>query len=116
MFRKLFILPFLMIFCLCPFFMSQAASKTEITSVRTATRNDANTPFVRTVVETSKRVTPRLYIDQSGEFVYVTLPGTKIGKNVSKSYKANTNVVSKISLSERGSGTDVVFKVPKAVM
>lgn len=115
MFRKFFILPLLMICCLCPLFISQAASKTEITSVRTATRNDANTPFVRTVVETGKRVTPRLYIDKDGEFVYVTLPNTKIGKNVKKSYKANTNVVSKISLSERGSGTDVVFKVPKAV-
>lgn len=115
MLRKFFILPFLMICCLCPLFMSQAASKTEITSVRTATRNDANTPFVRTVVETEKRVTPRLYIDKDGEFVYVTLPNTKVGKNVKKSYKANTNVVSKISLSERGSGTDIVFKVPKAV-
>lgn len=115
MFRKLFILPFLMIFCLCPLFMSQAASKTEITSVRTATRNDANTPFVRTVLEVSNRVTPRLYIDKTGEYIYVTLPNTKMGKTVAKEYKANTNVVSKISLTQRTSGTDVNFKVPRPI-
>ncbi len=115
MFKKFFILPFLMIFCLCPLFMSQAASKTEITSVRTATRNDANTPFVRTVLEVSNRVTPRLYIDKTGEYVYVTLPNTKMGKTVAKDYKANTNVISKISLTQRASGTDVAFKVPRPI-
>lgn len=115
MFRKYFILPLVLIFCLCPMVLTHAASKTEITSVRTATRNDADTPFVRTVLELTTRVTPRLYVDKSGEYIYVTLPNAKIGKGVAKSYKANTNVISKISLEQRGNGTDITFKTPKAV-
>ena len=65
--KKLFILPLLMLLCLIPMLPAQAASKAEITSVRTATRNDANVPFVRTVLELDSKVTPRLFIDKDGK-------------------------------------------------
>ena len=113
--KKLFILPLLMLLCLIPMLPAQAASKAEITSVRTATRNDANVPFVRTVLELDSKVTPRLFIDKDGQYVTVTLPNAKIAKNVEKKYNADRNVVSRISLSQRSSGTDVNIKVPRAV-
>lgn len=113
--KKLFILPLLMLLCLVPMLPAQAASKAEITSVRTATRNDANVPFVRTVLELDSKVTPRLFIDKDGKYVTVTLPNAKIAKNVEKKYNADRNVVSRISLSQRSSGTDVNIKVPRAV-
>ena len=113
--KKLFILPLLMLLCLIPMLPAQAASKAEITSVRTATRNDANVPFVRTVLELDSKVTPRLFIDEDGKYVTVTLPNAKIAKNVEKKYNADHNVVSRISLSQRSSGTDVNIKVPRAV-
>lgn len=113
--KKLFILPLLMLLCLIPMLPAQAASKAEITSVRTATRNDANVPFVRTVLELDSKVTPRLFIDEDGKYVTVTLPNAKIAKNVEKKYNADRNVVSRISLSQRSSGTDVNIKVPRAV-
>lgn len=113
--KKLFILPLLMLLCLVPMLPAQAASKAEITSVRTATRNDANVPFVRTVLELDSKVTPRLFIDEDGKYVTVTLPNAKIAKNVEKKYNADRNVVSRISLSQRSSGTDVNIKVPRAV-
>ncbi|WP_300625062.1 N-acetylmuramoyl-L-alanine amidase [uncultured Megasphaera sp.] len=113
--KKLFILPLLMLLCLIPMLPVQAASKAEITSVRTATRNDANVPFVRTVLELDSKVTPRLFIDKDGKYVTVTLPNAKIAKNVEKKYNADRNVVSRISLSQRSSGTDVNIKVPRAV-
>ena len=115
MMKKLFILPLLMLLCLIPMLPAQAASKAEITSVRTATRNDANVPFVRTVLELDSKVTPRLFIDKDGKYVTVTLPNAKIAKNVEKKYNADRNVVSRISLSQRSSGTDVNIKVPRAV-
>lgn len=113
--KKLFILPLLMLLCLIPMLPAQAASKAEITSVRTATRNDANVPFVRTVLELDSKVTPRLFIDEDGKYVTVTLPNAKIAKNVEKKYNADRNVVSRISLSQCSSGTDVNIKVPRAV-
>lgn len=113
--KKFFILSLLMLLGIAPMLSVQAASKAEITSVRTATRNDANIPFVRTVLEVSSKVTPRLFIDDGGEYITVTLPNTKISKNVEKKYEANRNVVSRISLSQRSSGTDVNIKVPRAV-
>lgn len=113
--KRLFILPLLMLLCLIPMLPAQAASKAEITSVRTATRNDANVPFVRTVLELDSKVTPRLFIDEDGKYVTVTLPNAKIAKNVEKKYNADRNVVSRISLSQRSSGTDVNIKVPRAV-
>ena len=113
--KKLFVLPLLMLLCLIPMLPAQAASKAEITSVRTATRNDANVPFVRTVLELDSKVTPRLFIDEDGKYVTVTLPNAKIAKNVEKKYNADRNVVSRISLSQRSSGTDVNIKVPRAV-
>jgi N-acetylmuramoyl-L-alanine amidase len=114
-FKKLFILPLLALLCLTPLVSAQAASKPEITSVRTATRNDAATPFVRTVVDVTGKVTPKLYIDNSGRYAFVTLANTKIAKDVDKKYDANSNVVSKISLAQRSSGTDVTFKTPRAI-
>lgn len=113
--KKLFILPLLMLLCLVSMLPAQAASKAEITSVRTATRNDANVPFVRTVLELDSKVTPRLFIDEDGKYVTVTLPNAKIAQNVEKKYNADRNVVSRISLSQRSSGTDVNIKVPRAV-
>lgn len=113
--KRLFILPLLMLLCLVSMLPAQAASKAEITSVRTATRNDANVPFVRTVLELDSKVTPRLFIDEDGKYVTVTLPNAKIAKNVEKKYNADRNVVSRISLSQRSSGTDVNIKVPRAV-
>ena len=113
--KRLFILPLLMLLCLVSMLPAQAASKAEITSVRTATRNDANVPFVRTVLELDSKVTPRLFIEEDGKYVTVTLPNAKIAKNVEKKYNADRNVVSRISLSQRSSGTDVNIKVPRAV-
>ena len=113
--KRLFILPLLMLLCLVPMLPAQAASKAEITSVRTATRNDANVPFVRTVLELDSKVTPRLFIDKDGKYVTVTLLNAKIAKHVEKKYNADRNVVSRISLSQRSSGTDVNIKVPRAV-
>ena len=76
MLKKIWMLPLIMLICLIPMVSAHAASKTEITNVRTATRNDANTPFVRTVLDVSGKVNPKLYIDNSGEYVFVTLPNT----------------------------------------
>ncbi|WP_296903168.1 N-acetylmuramoyl-L-alanine amidase [Megasphaera sp.] len=115
MFKKLWILPLVMLVCLIPFVSAHAAAKPEITNVRTATRTDANTPFVRTVLDVSGKVNPKLYIDNSGEYVFVTLPNTGVAKNVPKTYKPNGNVVSRLTLETRSSGTDVTIKVPQAV-
>ena len=98
MLKKIWILPLLLLVCLIPFVSAQAASKPEITNVRTATRTDANTPFVRTVLDVNGKVNPKLYIDNSGEYVFVTLPNTGVGKNVAKSYKPNSNVISRVTL------------------
>ncbi len=84
MLKKIWILPLLLLVCLIPFVSAQAASKPEITNVRTATRTDANTPFVRTVLDVNGKANPKLYIDNSGEYVFVTLPNTGVGKNVAK--------------------------------
>ena len=62
MFKKLLMIPLLALACVLPL-ASAAAASTEISSVRVATRHDANTPFVRTVVDVSQKVTPRLYLD-----------------------------------------------------
>ncbi|WP_293987128.1 N-acetylmuramoyl-L-alanine amidase [uncultured Megasphaera sp.] len=115
MFKKLWILPLVMLVCLIPFVSAHAAAKPEITNVRTATRTDANTPFVRTVLDVSGKVNPKLYIDNSGEYVFVTLPNTGVAKKVPKTYKPNGNVVSRLTLETRSSGTDVTIKVPQAV-
>ncbi len=104
-----------MLVCLIPFVSAHAAAKPEITNVRTATRTDANTPFVRTVLDVSGKVNPKLYIDNSGEYVFVTLPNTGVAKKVPKTYKPNGNVVSRLTLETRSSGTDVTIKVPQAV-
>ena len=115
MLKKIWILPLLLLVCLIPFVSAQAASKPEITNVRTATRTDANTPFVRTVLDVNGKANPKLYIDNSGKYVFVTLPNTGVGKNVAKSYKPNSNVISRVTLSPRSSSTDVTIKVPRAV-
>ena len=115
MLKKLWILPLMLLVFLIPMVSAQAAAKPEITNVRTATRTDANTPFVRTVLDVSGKANPKLYIDNSGEYVFVTLPNTGIGKNVAKSYKPNSNVISRVTLSSRSSSTDVTIKVPRAV-
>lgn len=115
MLKKLLIIPLLALACLFPLWTAQAAGSTQVTSVRVATRNDANTPFVRTVLDTSKKVIPRLYIDKTGRYITVTLPNAKIAKNVKKQYDANTNVVSRIWLTQRSSGTDLNIKVPRQV-
>lgn len=115
MLKKLFILPFLLLLCVLPVFSSQAATKPEITSIRTATRNDANIPFFRTVLEVNGVVNPKLYIDKDGQYVFVTLPNTKVAKGVDKSLKTNKNIVSRMSLDTRSSGTDVTLRMPAKV-
>ena len=115
MLKKLCMIPLLAIACLLPLVSVQAAANTEITSVRVAPRNDANTHFVRPVLAVSRSVTPRLNIDKSGRYVTVTLPNTKIDKNEQKQYDANSNVVSRIWLTQRSSGTDLNIKVPRQV-
>ena len=115
MLKKLFILPLLLLLCVLPVFSSQAATKPEITSIRTATRNDANIPFFRTVLEVNGVVNPKLYIDKDGQYVFVTLPNTKVAKGVDKSLKTNKNIVSRMSLDTRSSGTDVTLRMPAKV-
>ncbi|ERT61910.1 N-acetylmuramoyl-L-alanine amidase family protein [Megasphaera vaginalis (ex Srinivasan et al. 2021)] len=113
--KKLLLLPLLLFLCLCPLLPAQAASKAEISSVRIATRNDSNTPFVRTVLDVTKKVTPKLYIDKSGEYITVSLPNTVLQKDVDKTYTADPRVITKVSLSQRSSATYVDIKVPQAV-
>lgn len=115
MIKKLFLIPLLALFCMVPFLSAQAASGVQISGVRVVTRNDANTPFVRTVVEVTDTVTPRLNIDSSGKYVTVTVPNAKIQKNVQKQYDADKNIVSRVWMTQRSSGTDINFKVPRAV-
>lgn len=115
MIKKLFLIPLLSLFCMVPFLPTQAASGVQISGVRVVTRNDANTPFVRTVVEVTDTVTPRLNIDSSGKYVTVTVPNAKIQKNVQKQYDADKNIVSRVWMTQRSSGTDINFKVPRAV-
>ena len=49
--KRLLFLSLLAIFCLVPVLNGQAVDKAQVSSVRIATRNDANTPFVRTVLD-----------------------------------------------------------------
>lgn len=53
--KRLLFLSLLAIFCLVPVLNGQAVDKAQVSSVRIATRNDANTPFVRTVLDVIKR-------------------------------------------------------------
>lgn len=115
MLKKLFLLPLLLLLCMIPVFSSQAAAKPEITSIRTATRNDANIPFFRTVLEVNGVMNPKLYIDKDGQYVFVTLPNAKVAKGVDKSFKTNKNIVSRMSLETRSSGTDVTLRMPTKV-
>lgn len=115
MLKKLCMLPLLLLFCIIPFVSSQAASQPEITSVRTATRNDANVPFFRTVLEVNGVVNPKLYLDKEGQYVFVTLPNTKVGKGVDKKFSTNKNIVSRVSLETRSSGTDVTLRLPQKI-
>lgn len=115
MLKKLCMLPLLLLFCIVPFVSSQAASQPEITSVRTATRNDANIPFFRTVLEVNGVVNPKLYLDKEGQYVFVTLPNTKVGKGVDKKFSTNKNIVSRVSLETRSSGTDVTLRLPQKI-
>lgn len=115
MLKKLLLLPLLLLLCILPNFATQAAAKPEITSIRTATRNDANIPFFRTVLEVNGVVNPKLYIDKEGEYVFVTLPNTKVAKGVDKKITPNKNIVSRVSLETRSSGTDVTFRIPQQI-
>lgn len=115
MLKKLLLLPLLLLLCILPTFATQAAAKPEITSIRTATRNDANIPFFRTVLEVNGVVNPKLYIDKEGEYVFVTLPNTKVAKGVDKKITPNKNIVSRVSLETRSSGTDVTFRIPQQI-
>jgi N-acetylmuramoyl-L-alanine amidase len=112
--KKLWILPLLLL-CLFPVFQSRAATKAEISAVRIATRNDAATPFVRTVLDVNKKVTPEVLIDKNGKYVTVSLPDTTVAANLQTKYEADPNVVSEVSLIKRLTDTEVVFKVPRTV-
>ena len=113
--KRLLFLSLLAIFCLVPVLNGQAVDKAQVSSVRIATRNDANTPFVRTVLDINKAVSPKLGIDKDGKYVTVTLPNTEVAKNLQTKYNADTNIVTKMGLARRINDTDVVFKVPNAV-
>ena len=113
--KILLFLSLLAIFCLVPVLNGQAVDKAQVSSVRIATRNDANTPFVRTVLDVNKAVSPKLGIDKDGKYVTVTLPNTEVAKNLQTKYNADTNIVTKMGLARRINDTDVVFKVPNAV-
>ncbi|MBF1318798.1 MAG: N-acetylmuramoyl-L-alanine amidase, partial [Megasphaera micronuciformis] len=113
--KRLLFLSLLAIFCLVPVLNGQAVDKAQVSSVRIATRNDANTPFVRTVLDVNKAVSPKLGIDKDGKYVTVTLPNTEVAKNLQTKYNADTNIVTKMGLARRINDTDVVFKVPNAV-
>ena len=115
MLKKLLLLPLLLLLCILPTFAAQAAAKPEMTSIRTATRNDAKIPFFRTVLEVNGVVNPKLYIDKEGEYVFVTLPNTKVAKGVDKKITPNKNIVSRVSLETRSSGTDVTFRIPQQI-
>ncbi|MBF1349058.1 MAG: N-acetylmuramoyl-L-alanine amidase, partial [Megasphaera micronuciformis] len=80
--KRLLFLSLLAICCLVPVLNGQAVDKAQVSSVRIATRNDANTPFVRTVLDVNKAVSPKLGIDKDGKYVTVTLPNTEVAKNL----------------------------------
>lgn len=104
-----------MILCILPLYQVAAAEATEISAVRVATRNDANIPFVRTVLDVNNKVTPKLFVDKSGQYVTVTLPGTKVAADLQTDYKADENIVSKITLAKRLNDTDINFRLPYKV-
>lgn len=113
--KKLLLFPFLVILCILPLYQVAAAEATEISAVRVATRNDANIPFVRTVLDVNNKVTPKLFVDKSGQYVTVTLPGTKVAADLQTDYKADENIVSKITLAKRLNDTDINFRLPYKV-
>lgn len=108
--KRLLFLSLLAIFCLVPVLNGQAVDKAQVSSVRIATRNDANTPFVRTVLDVNKAVSPKLGIDKDGKYVTVTLPNTEVAQNLQTKYNADTNIVTKMGLARRINDTDVVLR------
>jgi N-acetylmuramoyl-L-alanine amidase len=113
--KRLLLIPFLAILCVCPLWQSQAADKASITNVRIVTRNDADVPFVRSVVDLTTPVKPKLIIDDSGQYITVTLPYTKIDSNLKKQYNGNKNIMKSMSLAQHSNATDVNIRVPRPV-
>lgn len=114
MFKKIFLIPILAVLFVCPL-LSVHAESTTITNVKVVTRNDADTPFVRTVIDVTNTVKPKVVMDNTGRYITVSLPRTKIGKNVETSYKSNKNVITQLSLAQHAYATDVTIKVPNAI-
>lgn len=115
MYKKFLIWPLIAAACLLPFGMIQAAAKADITNVRVVTRNDADTPFVRTVLELTSPVQPKFALDKSGYNIIVTLPNTGISRRIDTRPQTNKNVISKLELGSRGQQTEVRIRVPKSV-
>ena len=115
MLKKIFLFSLLALLCISPVTQADAANKAQITNVKVVTRNDADTPFVRTVLEVSSPVKPKVVLDTGGKYVTVSLPYTRIGKNVDTSYKANEHIISRIKLDEQLYTTDVNIKVPQVL-
>ncbi len=116
MIKKLLLVPLLAVLCLAPAWQpAHAASKSTVTNVRQVTRNDADVPFVRTVLDVTTMVKPRVILDTSGKYITVTLPNTTTDENLPKKYKANTKVITQLAVEKHAFDTDVNIRVPQAL-
>lgn len=91
------------------------AAATTVTQVRSVTRNDADTPFVRTVLDTSRAVKPTYRIEDNGKTLIVTLPQTLAKSDVDTKHAINKNVISKIDISNFRGSTIVRIRVPQRI-
>lgn len=113
--KKYFVLPLLVLSGFLPLGMTTAQARTDVTAVRVVTRNDADVPFVRTVVETEEPVKPTATLSADRRTLIVTIPGTELERDVDKQPQADRHVISKIEIKERGSRTEVRIDVPQAL-
>lgn len=114
MFKKLLLIPILAIMCICPLFPVHAANST-ITNVKVVTRNDAEVPFVRTVLEVTNTVKPKAVLDNTGKYITISLPNTQIADGVAHTYTGDKNVISQISLAQHMYATDINIRVPQVL-
>jgi N-acetylmuramoyl-L-alanine amidase len=114
LFKKLLLIPILAIMCICPLFPVHAANST-ITNVKVVTRNDAEVPFVRTVLEVTNTVKPKAVLDNTGKYITISLPNTQIADGVARTYAGDKNVISQISLAQHMYATDINIRVPQVL-
>lgn len=115
MYKKFLIWPLIIVASLLPVGISHGASKANVTKVRVVTRNDADIPFVRTVLDVTGPVQPRFAIDKSGYNIVVTIPNTNLSRSINPRPQVNQNVISRLELGNKGPHTEVRIRVPKAV-